>query len=338
MENAAGDRERIYLYDNVRAILICLVVLGHAVQTAPYYIPAYSRLNDFIYSFHMPAFIFLAGMFHTNERVAPKAAAYVFISFLMSIVIYLANALFSLREPLYLFQLPSVPWFIFVLAGYTVLSYVLRDIDKRFLLLASLVLGCFSGCDQSLGDLFGVSRFIVFFPFYLLGQLFDRDRLAAVSRAPALRAAGAFILAGWLVFCLLPHSRIRPFFDIFGGNKPFDDSLYPWGPALRALHYALSFSLCLALISFTPDRRVPLVSLCGSRTLQIYFWHLPIVWHFNALTGLGSLFWYTRYGPVLWVLFCVVVTVVLATPPFSFPTAFILRAAGCRSRKQHPPA
>ena len=55
-------KQRIYRYDNVKALLIFLVVLGH--MTTDYvsdsHLVRWTTL--WIYSFHMPAFIFLSGL------------------------------------------------------------------------------------------------------------------------------------------------------------------------------------------------------------------------------------------------------------------------------------
>src|SRR5690625_864252 len=55
--------ERNAYFDNAKIILIFLVVFGHLIQP---FISASSELNTlylWIYTFHMPAFIFLAGFF-----------------------------------------------------------------------------------------------------------------------------------------------------------------------------------------------------------------------------------------------------------------------------------
>jgi len=55
-------KERIYLFDNMKALLILFVVFGHALE---------ALLKDYhaeflyllIYSFHMPLFAFCSGFF-----------------------------------------------------------------------------------------------------------------------------------------------------------------------------------------------------------------------------------------------------------------------------------
>ena len=66
METCAGPRE--YQYDTLRFLLIALVVLGHLLELAEGF-PHREFLYAVIYSFHMPAFLFLSGMFARFDRI-----------------------------------------------------------------------------------------------------------------------------------------------------------------------------------------------------------------------------------------------------------------------------
>ena len=65
-------KQRDYLYDNYKAFLIFLVVIGHFIE------PAYTNheflytLKWFIFAFHMPAFIFISGYFSKRELTLDK--------------------------------------------------------------------------------------------------------------------------------------------------------------------------------------------------------------------------------------------------------------------------
>ena len=56
-------KQRDAYFDNVKGILILLVVIGHLIE--PFYLKSkfVESLYTFIYTFHMPAFIFLSGLF-----------------------------------------------------------------------------------------------------------------------------------------------------------------------------------------------------------------------------------------------------------------------------------
>lgn len=62
--------ERISYIDNTRAILIALVVLGHILNYAnpKYDIVPYVLVQQFLDSFHMPAFFILSGMLTDGDK------------------------------------------------------------------------------------------------------------------------------------------------------------------------------------------------------------------------------------------------------------------------------
>lgn len=55
-------KERDYFFDNSKFYLIALVFIGHIINTCRSNDIA-KWLYDFIYVFHMPAFIFISGYF-----------------------------------------------------------------------------------------------------------------------------------------------------------------------------------------------------------------------------------------------------------------------------------
>jgi len=63
----AGVKQRVDVVDIMKGVAITLVVLGHTGQGMAHRGwwtgPGYGRTDSFIYSFHMPAFLFVAGLF-----------------------------------------------------------------------------------------------------------------------------------------------------------------------------------------------------------------------------------------------------------------------------------
>lgn len=58
--NQRGGQNRVPLYDNLKAVGIILVVLGHVTEN--------HILRNFIYSFHMPLFFFISGMLYKPQK------------------------------------------------------------------------------------------------------------------------------------------------------------------------------------------------------------------------------------------------------------------------------
>ena len=75
-------KERIYLWDNIKFILIFLVVLGHFADFHTATSLNMRRLFFYIYIFHMPLFIFISGLFSKktiNEKKYKKIFEYLIL-------------------------------------------------------------------------------------------------------------------------------------------------------------------------------------------------------------------------------------------------------------------
>lgn len=153
-------KERLYSIDVAKAICICLVVMGHFNPSVS--LPWWESVTRVIYSFHMPAFIFLSGMLFAYTRrdvpyfssvwkkfkrlMIPYFSASVVIigiKILMQNLLHVKNPVSS-RAFLEMFWEPSAAvhlWFIWVLMLIFILVYLFRGKWWTYLLLAaSLVL------------------------------------------------------------------------------------------------------------------------------------------------------------------------------------------------------
>lgn len=61
-EAVSKNAKRIYKWDNLKCFLIVMVVIGHFVNQYAPISNTMKSLSLFIYSFHMPLFIFLSGL------------------------------------------------------------------------------------------------------------------------------------------------------------------------------------------------------------------------------------------------------------------------------------
>ena len=59
----------------------------------------------------------------------------------------------------------------FALAAYIIILKVIENQNKVYILVSTIVLACFVGYDQTIGDYLYLSRIIVFFPFFLSGVI-----------------------------------------------------------------------------------------------------------------------------------------------------------------------
>ena len=66
-----SEKIRVPKWDNLKFFLILCVVVGHVIDLYVAESRAYRSLFALIYSFNMPAFLFIAGLFQ-SERLIQK--------------------------------------------------------------------------------------------------------------------------------------------------------------------------------------------------------------------------------------------------------------------------
>ena len=164
---------RLPFFDNLKGVLIALVVVGHFFNGAlsAQIVPAWC-LFDFIYSFHMPLFIFVSGMFCKSAYSQKKGFRaglvlyYLLLSWMMYLALWLPQAFLGVAEPLNLLTLDgSMPWYLMALAVYCALTPLFSALKPSFAIVAACGLAVLSGF-VDVGNVFSASRVIVFSPFF----------------------------------------------------------------------------------------------------------------------------------------------------------------------------
>ena len=84
------SKQRSPYMDNVKAFLIICVVVGHFTNQALSGSHALKSLFVFIYSFHMPLFIFINGLF-CKKLLQDKRRTFIRVVFFFSIICFLKN-------------------------------------------------------------------------------------------------------------------------------------------------------------------------------------------------------------------------------------------------------
>ena len=269
----------------------------------------------------MPLFLFCSGLFHSNKNVFIKAFRYISVGFATKIIFSLVNISVGKDVGFALLRDGGIPWYMFVLAFYVVITYALRNADKRYLFVFSILLAMFVGYDKSIGDYLYLSRIIVFYPFYLCGQLITKEDILKLNSNKILKAASFVIIAVWLILCFTKTDIVTALRPLFTGRNSFESSeiFSKWGFLCRALCYLITAVLSVAIISLMPNVRLPLVTKFGSRTLQVYLWHWPVVLVLKK-AGVMSALMTGPAGKISWLLIAVMLTFILSLKPFSFPT------------------
>lgn len=318
--DAVNNTKRICWWDNIKFVMIVLVVAGHFADT----LVAGSKLMQsfylFIYAFHMPVFLFISGMFYKSERIGRKMIFYITSGFLLKIVTYIAQYAAGGKPEFTLLSEMGAPWFMFCMAFYIGIAYILRNSDKRPVIVMTMVLAAFAGYDKNIGDFLCISRTLVFLPFFLLGTVIKPDKIAGFRRRNAgwLIPLGMIILAAWGYLCFGQREHFYILRHLFTGRNAFGKSVVSYGFAARMVCYIISICTGFAAIMVIPIGIIPGISYMGRNTINVYFWHWPLIMGADTLLKFGNLC-NTDIRKMIFMATSVMLTVVLSTKIFEFP-------------------
>lgn len=312
---------RIYIFDNLKFILMALVVVGHFADAGIAVSETYRSLFVFIYSFHMPLFLYLSGLFHKNSGILRKVITFITLGYLSKLLIYVSRLLLGFDATFYFFKDGSLPWYMFVLAMFIGTSYLLRNTDKRIVLGVSFVLPLILGYFSEIGDFLYLSRFFVFYPFYLLGEMTPEIVLINLNKMKAVKLISAAVIVIWFIICLTQAETVYPLRYLFTGRNPFVllEDFKVWGFFWRIVCYLITSLVSLAVICVVPRKKIPYITDFGKKTLQVYFWQTTFLLIFRRL-GVHTWLIETAVGRWVWIIMGLLVAVLLSTKYFSFPT------------------
>jgi fucose 4-O-acetylase-like acetyltransferase len=277
--------KRSLLLDNVKWIMILLVVLGHMIEPFIQGEVLLRALFKTIYSFHMPVFVFVAGVF--SKQYNGKGYLW---KILRSIVIpfVVFSFLFELPEVI-INGIPShyttnfapywVLWFLFCLFFWRLLSPFFVKVKYPFLL--AIMITLFMGYVDSIGYFLSISRMFYFFPFFLIGFQLNVDDLplSLFAKVPKVIPM-LFLTAVFILFYVFDDINYRWLFGSFSYSAL--GVAYWYGGIIRFCFLFLSFMSSIAVIFLIPNRRV-FYTVYGEKSLYIYLWHGIIIKLFTAL-------------------------------------------------------
>lgn len=300
-------KERLAYFDNVKGVLIILVVIGHLAEpVAGSSNLLTARVIDMIYLFHMPLFIFVSGMFCKGVFRDGKYRVDVPLYYLaLCLVLYtglqverIALGTFSSFSPLTLSG-GSIPWYLMALAAYVIAVPLFSRVKPAVALAGSLVLAVATGFHNP-GDFLTSARICVYLPFFLMGYYLKsstvEEALATLQEKGILvaaRAAAAIVLvAAFALLFTLGNDGLVFLKKLFTARNSYATILDSSGmdlsmwmvAAIRFAYYFVVAAVSACVMLIVPRRNLGLVTKAGERSLQVYFFH-PFVYY--ALNKLG---------------------------------------------------
>lgn len=283
-----GDKmqqnDRVPFFDNAKALLMALVVLGHFAECGIEESRALKTLFIFIYAFHMPAFFFVSGIFvrlkSLSARLAiQKTISFVAIGFMLKLALFALGCLLNqVPSSFSLLSDSNIPWFMFSLAAFQLLAWLFKASNPITILVCSICLSLFVGYDQSVGDYLYLSRTIVFFPFFWVGTMFSPVGFEKLARSKIPKWGGVLVILAFATFCIFALGDVYDYRGLFTGRNPYAQvGIDQCGWINRLIAYIISACVGFAFLCLTPKRELRLLTRMGQSTIQMYFWHVPIL-------------------------------------------------------------
>lgn len=288
--------KRIQKWDILRCFLIFLVVLGHVADFYTKESQGMRNLYLLIYTFHMPLFIFVSGLFSkktVNEKKKDRIFGYLALYLTVKLIFFVYYLVAYGRFTFSLFTEANLPWFMLALAAFAVITMLIKDISPKYVLFFSILLACIAGYDPEIKSFLSLSRIIVYYPFYYLGYILDAKKIEGHCRKKTAKLAAVIILAAAITAAFVFGEKIYWLRPLVTGLNPFaalgDHSKF--GFLLRLGFYAVSGLVCYAVTVLTPEKTpLGLAAKIGQRTLPIYAFHYIILFIFYYNLGINSLF------------------------------------------------
>lgn len=262
---------RFDILDNFKAILIFLVVFTHFLFN-------YSKNNqnslsnyivNYIYSFHMPSFIFVSGFLSKSENSRS------FKNLTKLLLIYL---IFNFSHGLILYKYKS--WKIDFYNPYNSYWYILCLIYWRisinyfafqyFSITISIIISILIGFWKEINSTFSLRRTFTFFPYFIVGFKISKDNFKKILY---FRKRYFFIVSClFLIFIYLSFSYF-PYINVIHSMMDNSYNDYKNDIKIRLVLIIFSFLIIVFSILLIPNKQIPILTKIGKNSLYVYLFH-----------------------------------------------------------------
>jgi fucose 4-O-acetylase-like acetyltransferase len=299
------SKGRVFYFDNLKFWLMVLVLIGHFINPATPDYDIYQNIFMFIYTFHMPLFIFVTGYFAKSvmdrktgrfklERVLQFAVFYVFLN----VTVFLINYyLLDDTEPFIInFLTPINPeWYLMSTMICFLIIPLVRKISPRYVIPVSIVIALLAGFTSEVSDFLTLSRSICFFPFFIAGYYMTQNTVVRIITygGNKLRILSVIFVIVFLALCLWDPVHVYALRRVVSPHyfyseiEVYGDLYNILGPIVRLIWYSAVALISIAFMKIIPTRET-LYTEFGKRTLQIYMIH-PLVIRLLNFAGLYDL-------------------------------------------------
>jgi fucose 4-O-acetylase-like acetyltransferase len=305
------DNSRDYLFDNIKAILIILVVWGHLLASMREENDIIKSIYIFIFFFHMPAMVFVSGYFSKSlEKIRNTSFVTILLPYLMLNAINYVFKIAILNEEYFPYRFFNPNWGLWYLLTLFLWKFFLKDLLKiRYVVPLSFVFALGSGFSKEFSEFMTLGRLVCFLPFFLLGYYCTPENVTRIRRGSKLVSILLLVATGVASVFIAYRKMIDT--EVF-----FLRSYYPDGEEIstmmsRLLIYVVALVMTHTLINLVTSKKT-FLSYLGASTMTVYILHIFTVPLLEKLA-----LWKDR--PYLYLIYTVFMTA-LITFVYSRPT------------------
>ncbi|PUA83087.1 hypothetical protein C7S10_02055 [Nocardioides currus] len=302
--------------DNTKMVLVMLVVIGHSIGLVESTTGSH-WLYDFIYLWHIPAFVFISGYlsksFEWDRRRMKNLLYTLAVPYLLfePALYYFRVGVVDEHEPGLLWLNPHwTMWYLVVLLMWRLATPILK-LHWLFLPL-SVIVSLVGGLWDT--DVLMIPRFLGLLPFYVLGLHLKPRHLRHLDDV-WVRVASVPMLVGIAVMAFYTDTWARTallWYDAGYDEIPIDNEIV-FQTRLTVMGVGLLGAF--AAMSLVPRRSLGWFTRMGTATLVVYLFHGFIIKTAKALGWEDFTAAHEVLGLVLTVVGAAVLALVLASPP-----------------------
>ncbi len=268
--NKIGERD--FLFDNIKAVMLFLVALGHTLEVYKSSGGLELNLMKYIYLFHMPVFAFVTGYWTKNtEKARATAVEKILIPYIIFQGAYIISANLLMKAGIATFNssifngslvLPSSAfYYLLAVFFWKILS---PDILKlRYPLLTAFALGLLISITGQTDFHRGLGAVFSLLIFFVMGLLCDKKTISRIRKIPHWVSV-CILLVSILPAVYLPYAihSIRMTYASVGFSIT-EGFLY------RSVFYLTASVMGMAIINLMPQREL-FISRIGKASILVY--------------------------------------------------------------------
>lgn len=254
-------------WDNLKGVLICLVVFAHFIYDFTDYV-VIDIIVFLIYVFHMPAFVFVSGHFtHDPPKIRKLVTAFVIFQCVYLLCEFKLLGYIDLLAPAY------VCWYLVALIVWRLIAKYLPR--KIYLIPALMLVAVLAGFLPDIGNRFGLTRILAFLVFFAAGLFCSEENVTRIRKA-----IGPLIGIGILFGAVAGSFVAKTFFNYTKQDMVMLEysSLQMFTGRLVIL--ILAFVFIIGLIAVIPDKK-SIITVLGRNSLPVFLIHRGITFVFT---------------------------------------------------------